>query len=159
MGGDELSVINPGLQGGPKLAEGGRGAHVLPSEAMDPGKHELRFGRPDEERLRYFDPAPPNSSQAYRTGAVTAVIGGFEVDRDKGDHGDVHEATSGGSVALAWEKCRSFLQDQYDSREAGENPASPVPVHRRVIRTLENPLLFDHDGAVAPSSIRRVIVV
>ena len=62
----------------------------------------------------------------------------------------------------AWErydrtvgKCRSFLQYQYiDSREAGENPASPVPVHRRIIRTLEKPLLFDQAGALATSSTR-----
>ena len=68
------------------------------------------------------------------------------------------EATSGGSVARAWEKYRSFLQDQYiDAREAGENPASSVPVHRRIIRTLEKPLLFDQAGALATSSTRDLL--
>ena len=55
VGSDELSVVDPGLQDGPEFAEGRRGAHILPSEAMDPGEYELRFGRPDEERPSNFD--------------------------------------------------------------------------------------------------------
>ena len=39
--GDELSVVDPGAQGRPELAEGGCIANILPAEAMDTGERKL----------------------------------------------------------------------------------------------------------------------
>ena len=84
---DELSTIDPGVQGRPEFTKGSRAAHIFPVEAMDFSEQELRCGGPNQERPGSLDPTATCRSKADRTRAVPAVIGSLEIDCDEGTHG------------------------------------------------------------------------
>ena len=87
VGGDERRVVDPGAERRPQLGEGGRVAHVLPTETMEPRERELPGWRPDQVGPREHDPAAAAGRKADRAGAVAAGGGGLEVNSDEGAHG------------------------------------------------------------------------
>ena len=80
MGGQELNAAEPGVELGPELGEGGSVAHHVPGDAVNVGEDEPGARRTDQAGNAVDDADVFDLAQGDGAGAVTTVIGGFEID-------------------------------------------------------------------------------
>ena len=83
----KLDVSNPIKQHWPQFAEGRRIQYIRPTDSMNSGEFELWRRRTNQERPNGHNLARLPRCQTYRTRAIPATIGCFEVNRYERTHG------------------------------------------------------------------------